>query len=327
MERVVCSIILIAYNSSSYIGRAIESVLNQDEKNVEVICVVDPSTDGTAEVVKQYSAKDDRVILYEAPARLGVGGSRRKGLELARGDYFTILDADDYLKSDFVSKMVEEMEKEEADIGCCSFYHHNGDKNKKDIWCKKAIYNHDKAIKALFGDAFIRGYLWGKMYKREKLLSGTNLIVSVPLDMQFEDLALNLSLFEKADKVISIKDPLLYYEEGNQGSAMHQGKPVRAQRHLFIWNLCRYYMEKIKDEEGVRSWYKRNFRFLLSLNYDLSLDKKHGASKDYLSEIKQSFKRSKKNKEPMINWWDRAHIDMAESAIAECIETKIQNDN
>lgn len=85
------SVIIPVYNCDRYLSEAIKSVLNQTYKSLEIIIVDDGSTDKSAEIAKSFGD----VIRYEFQSNSGLGATRNKGVELAKGDYLTFLDADD----------------------------------------------------------------------------------------------------------------------------------------------------------------------------------------------------------------------------------------
>ena len=85
-----------------YVSTAIESVLNQDFKDYELIVIDDCSTDQTSEVVRKY----ENVKLIRNKENLASGGARNVGLDIATGEYIIFLDADDYLyENDVLSKI------------------------------------------------------------------------------------------------------------------------------------------------------------------------------------------------------------------------------
>lgn len=110
------SVVMTAYNMQDYIGEAIESVLNQTHRDLELIVVEDCSTDNTKEIIRSYIEKDDRVILVEHPENLGAGMGRRTGINEATGEYFITIDADDWIDPGFLKSLADRAEKTGADI-------------------------------------------------------------------------------------------------------------------------------------------------------------------------------------------------------------------
>ena len=90
------SVILPAYNSEQSIKIAIESILAQTWKNIELIIVDDCSTDNTYQVAKTYAEKDHRVKLFSTPANSGPYLARNIALSEATGEFVTVNDADDW---------------------------------------------------------------------------------------------------------------------------------------------------------------------------------------------------------------------------------------
>jgi glycosyltransferase involved in cell wall biosynthesis len=101
------SIITPAYNAECYIAEAIESVLAQTYIDWELLVVDDGSADETAKIVKSFS--DTRITLIQQENH-GVSSARNKGLELAKGQYITFLDADDVLPLDSLRSRIDHLD-------------------------------------------------------------------------------------------------------------------------------------------------------------------------------------------------------------------------
>lgn len=95
---MLLSYIIPLYNCGDYIARCLESILNQglDEAEYEVIVVNDGSTDDGASVVDTFCAEHPNIRLF-SQSNSGVGAARNRGIDVARGEYITFVDADDYL--------------------------------------------------------------------------------------------------------------------------------------------------------------------------------------------------------------------------------------
>lgn len=93
------SVIVPVYNCAGYIGKCADSILRQGIRSLELILVDDGSTDGTSRECDQIALKDDRVTVIHQKNR-GVSAARNAGLDAAKGDWITFVDADDYLMPD-----------------------------------------------------------------------------------------------------------------------------------------------------------------------------------------------------------------------------------
>lgn len=108
-----------AYKAVDYIGKTMESALNQTFGSIEYLVVDDCGNDGTIEVVERFQREHPRGkdihILYNTQ-NLGVGKTRNIILEQAQGDYLFFLDSDDVLELDAIEKMVGVARQYEADV-------------------------------------------------------------------------------------------------------------------------------------------------------------------------------------------------------------------
>jgi PST family polysaccharide transporter len=104
--RALVSVIIPVYNGERYLGEAIESVLAQTHRPIDVIVVDDGSTDGSSEVAKGYSAS----VGVAVQANAGSGAARNRGVELARGGLLAFLDADDRWPEYKLARQVEALE-------------------------------------------------------------------------------------------------------------------------------------------------------------------------------------------------------------------------
>ena len=111
------SVVIPVYNTEpNYIDKAINSVLNQTYKNIEIIVVNDGSTDkATLEYLKTINNPDIKIINQE---NKGLGGARNTGIENSTGEYIGFLDSDDWLDNNFYEVLYNLCEKNVADIAC-----------------------------------------------------------------------------------------------------------------------------------------------------------------------------------------------------------------
>ncbi len=93
------SVIVPVYNVVQFLRACLDSVLAQSLRDIEVVCVDDGSTDGSAAILAEYAAKDKRLKIVTQENR-GQGAARNCGLEIARGEYVYFMDADDEFAAD-----------------------------------------------------------------------------------------------------------------------------------------------------------------------------------------------------------------------------------
>jgi len=108
MKEPKVTIYITNYNYAKYIEQAVESILNQTFKDFELLIIDDGSTDNSREIISQYSDVPQVKIIYQQNKGLNI--TNNIALRLAKGDYIMRLDADDYLESSAVQKMVDQLE-------------------------------------------------------------------------------------------------------------------------------------------------------------------------------------------------------------------------
>ncbi|MCD7857506.1 MAG: glycosyltransferase [Clostridiales bacterium] len=100
-EKIKVSVIMPVYNAEQCLRQTLDSLLVRNETEFEVICVDDGSTDGSLDILREYEAKDFRVRVITQPNG-GAGAARNNGMQYARGEYLSFLDADDFFEPDML---------------------------------------------------------------------------------------------------------------------------------------------------------------------------------------------------------------------------------
>lgn len=101
------SIITPTFNSAKFIDETIQSVRNQTYNNWEMIIVDDGSTDNTEEIISLVVKNDNRIRFYKLDKNSGAAVARNRGIEDAKGQYLTFIDADDIWFPDFIKNSVK----------------------------------------------------------------------------------------------------------------------------------------------------------------------------------------------------------------------------
>jgi len=148
-DKPLVSIITPSYNAEKYIEETILSVINQTYTNWELIIVDDISTDGTLEIIKDFSAKDSRIKWYELNEKGGASIARNMAIRESSGKYIAFLDADDVWKTEKLEKQVEFMETKQ-----CDFSFHNYELINENSVCLNVLRKAPRKIsyrRALLG--------------------------------------------------------------------------------------------------------------------------------------------------------------------------------
>ncbi|MEZ5778658.1 MAG: glycosyltransferase family 2 protein [Paracoccaceae bacterium] len=111
----IISVIMANYNGESYLAAALESVLGQSVREIEVIVSDDASSDGSVAIAEAVAATDPRVHVLSTTINGGPGASRNRALDAARGDWVAIIDSDDLILPDRFAEMLAAAEHHSAD--------------------------------------------------------------------------------------------------------------------------------------------------------------------------------------------------------------------
>lgn len=115
------SVIMPVFNAEKYLKQTLESLLNQEYANWELIVVDDKSKDGSLSILREFSKKEPRIVLIEKEQNSGSADSRNKGIDRAGGRFIAFLDADDLWDPDFLSSMTKYMTENDSAFSFASY--------------------------------------------------------------------------------------------------------------------------------------------------------------------------------------------------------------
>ena len=119
MSEIKISIVVPVYNVEKYLGKCLDSCINQTLRDIEIIAVNDSSTDKSLEILHKYQRIDERVRVISHEKNKGLFEARRTGSLAANGKYIQHLDSDDWLNLDICEKIFNALEKSDCDF--CHF--------------------------------------------------------------------------------------------------------------------------------------------------------------------------------------------------------------
>ncbi len=120
MDRKV-SIIIPIYNVEKFLAECMDSVIGQTLCDIEIVCVNDGSTDSSPEILRDYAAKDPRILLISQENR-GYGSAMNAGIDNACGEYIGIVEPDDFVPPDMFEKLYETAREYDLDFVKADFY-------------------------------------------------------------------------------------------------------------------------------------------------------------------------------------------------------------
>lgn len=263
------SIIVPVYNAEKTIRRCIESIINQEYIDFELILCDDGSTDVSGAICDEYQEKDERIRVLHKP-NTGVSDTRNQGIAMAQGTYIQFLDADDWITVDATKLLVRTMKEKDCDLVISDFYRvvgertsHKGDIEDEDVLSREAFAQYMMENPA----DFYYGVLWNKLFKREIIEAH-----QIQMDEHVnwcEDFLFNLEYLIYCNRIAALQVPIYYYvkTEGSLASqGMNIGKAIKMKISVFEYYNA-FYKHVYEDED----YSKRRlgvYRFLFDMATD-----------------------------------------------------------
>ena len=281
------SIIIPAYNIAPYVGNCLESVLAQSLKNIEIIVVDDGSRDNTAEIIKSYADKDERIKLIQK-VNGGVTSARLTGIHHAEGEYIGFVDGDDKIEHDMFERLLANAKQYHADISHCGYQ--MVFPNRVDYYYNTGrLIQQDNitGLKDLISGAFVEPGLWNKLFHKKlfyKLLQNNLMDSKIKYN---EDLLMNYYLFKENNRAV-YEDWCPYHYLVRNNSATSAAMSVQKLTDP-IKVLMYLEMDTVKSGELQQIVLKRLAYQLVSVS---SMDMQH--NKEFLHIQKKARKMLKK---------------------------------
>lgn len=227
------SVIIPVYNAYDYLRPAMDSVIYQTLREIEIICVDDGSTDHSLEIIKEYQKNDDRIrIVTEANA--GPAVARNNGLNRARGEYLAFFDADDFLEPSFLEALYKRSKEKDLDIAISGYDIYN---SKRATFTKEDGAEHGE----IFDDGTVTSknenpdYIlssttnsaWNKLFRREFIISkGIRFLENVRM---YEDVYFVVSAMALAARIAKVPEILMHHRVHSEQSGVKSFKKYYSQ--------------------------------------------------------------------------------------------------
>lgn len=287
------SVIVAIYNVEKFLDKCIDSISNQSYSNIEIILVNDGSTDNSKKICDKWAKKDSRIKIINK-SNGGLSDARNIGIRNSNGEYICFIDGDDYIDKDMVSKMFRAIDENEAEISICNRYHvfENGNKFIKfEQKEKNIIMNSEEAIFQMNSFKSFDMSACTKMFKR-KLFEN----IEFPKGKISEDFYVMYKLFDKANKIVSISDPLYFYYQRN--GSITKNKKFNYDFIRAAYEQCMFVEKKYPNlKDCVRTAYaSANMTSYNSMiNFKAKVPQK--IQKELRSNVKENYKYIKENKD------------------------------
>jgi glycosyltransferase involved in cell wall biosynthesis len=209
MANILVSIIVPIYNTSQYLSRCIDSLINQTLENIEIILIDDGSTDNSFEICKKYE-KDFKNIRIYSQKNSGQGVARNYGIGMAKGQYVCFVDSDDYVDCNMYKSLYNMANAYNCDI--CIVGHekiyNNINAHMCDVNASYGIKVDSEDILKDFLLQKISSFPWDKLFRREFLLTNN---IKFPEGYYFEDINFVIKTLYNSKKIAITNEPYYKY--------------------------------------------------------------------------------------------------------------------
>ena len=276
------SVVVPVYNVDKFLSRCLDSILAQSLKEIEIICINDGSTDDSYKILKKYARQDKRIIVINQKNQ-GLSAARNNGIKVAKGDYISFIDSDDYIDADFLKKLYTAATSNNADIAVGEIVWHKpqGDNVLLSFRKQKVARTMENIFNLC--DMPKLNYVWNKIYKKELLLDND---LFFPEGYRFEDMLWTPHVLEKCKKAVFVPYVVYHYcfNDNSITNSVYDSKKDEvkyAVKHLFDFiheNFVQYdsitvnLFEKINLFQIKKSDYWKRYYFLnipiFNINYE-----------------------------------------------------------
>ena len=258
------SIIVPVYNAEATISRCIESIINQEYRDFELLLIDDGSTDSSGTICDRYAAEDSRIRLIHKE-NTGVSETLNMALDLACGTYLQFLDSDDWITPNATRLFVEEAERYHCDMVISDFYRVVGKRvaHKGDIDDDCVLTQEEFSAHMLQNPAdFYYGVLWNKLYRRD-IVEKYHLRMNPEISW-CEDFMFNLEYIRHAEVFYALQVPVYYYVK-TKGSLASQGMSISKtiKMKLMVFEYYNNFYKHVLDEEDYEKNRLQVYRFLV----------------------------------------------------------------
>lgn len=270
------SIIIPVYNVQKYLDYCISSVREQEYSNIEIILVDDGSTDGSGGICDKYAGEDSRIrVIHKENG--GLSSARNAGMTIMKGEYFTFIDSDDYIRADYLSRMHECIKDKKVDMVICRAKKTIGEEDYSLYTSKemKPRLLNAQVTKNEMLNRRIPMYAHGKLFQ-EKLAKS----ISFPEGRLYEDMPTIWNVVKRANMVAYLEEELYYYRQRIDSIVNSQFKAGRMDQCYFSEEI----VNEVKDTNELYYSAVSLCFFCAMDNYSL-ITNKFKKEKEYLIKL------------------------------------------
>ena len=320
------TLVVIAKDIENHIDHCLLSCALQTHENLQVVVVVDRSTDDTALRAQAMCRRDKRFEVHVAKDPLGPNGARRLGLRRTRGEYCLLLDGDDWINDDAVERLVEVAQSQQAECVAFGFDHHND--RTREMWdpvlptsviVSEGPLFYSKEPHWALGVSTLNHTVWMYFFSARLIEVAENALPDLTL---YEDLPFFLALIEHSRKTSIANQVFYHYRRDRLGQTTQNwtGVPpgmkvaclevafdcaLDAMRTdpwfhqlILLYKIERVYLHERRvcrlsgDVEGLLAWDRCWIRLIAKMPGDLEKSIVHGPTRKRFRDARRPLMRA-----------------------------------
>ena len=302
-KQPLISIVMATYNGEKYIVKQIESLINQDYLNKEIIISDDGSTDQTINIINEYIDRSNGLIKLFHNDKKGINNNFTNGILKAKGEYIALCDHDDIWLENKLSRMMERID--EFDIVHCNMSIIDKEDNYHSNPVFHAEYEKDKTNMINFSDFIYENPILGcaTLIKKEAILNS----LPIPEEAIYHDWWIALHVVKYGIGVIFLDEKLIKYRQHGNNLAKtnfdrgdYFNKKIKFDKYLIgKWTDDLEVKEKIFIENDINLCYMYNVfkQYVPNKLNEFVIKNKHGFSKNMMKSLRKTLDDMEKDGE------------------------------
>lgn len=279
-----------------FLGRCLDSVVNQTYTALDIILINDGSTDSSGDICNAYAQNDPRInVIHQVNG--GVSSARNAGLNIATGDYISFVDPDDYIELNTYETLIPYLDNNSIDILRFNAYRKGEILNQLPF---KGEYSGERFEQEIvlpmvgsekFGGMFILGVLWIHLFRR-KVIEKNHIRFNKEL-RRCEDRLFTITAMLHSNRMFFIYSGLYHYQV-NDESLSNRYDPIRWQQELIFLDDLKKAYTHAKSDSFIAEANKR-------IKNDYTLRAVTSINNEYFTNNTNSFFKRYKNIKTIIN--------------------------
>ena len=310
-DNIKISVVVPIFNVEDYIGDCLDSILDQSLKEFEVICVNDGSTDSSLDILKEYAAKDNRIKIIDKD-NAGYGHTMNIGMDMASGEYFVIVESDDFILPKMFETLYDATKENDLDFVKSDFYRFYGEDNKNIIkeYQKLDKTNSNKYYNKIFSThdnhdtyKFLMN-TWTGLYKLD-FLRKNNIRHSETPGASYQDNGFWFKTFFYGERVMFIPEPFYMYRRDNPNSS------IRNETKIYAMDKEYDLINDFLDDSGEKKDFLDAFVYAKYHNFNFTMNRIGlEFKKEFLFSTSKYFNEMKKHDELDTSLLDEYDLNM-----------------